>query len=37
MLAESVSAQATEKSVIAGFNAKLAANVTKIQEDNSGV
>jgi hypothetical protein len=37
MLAQSTSAQALEKSVIAGFNSKLAQRVTAFQANNTGV
>ncbi|KAF8588460.1 carbohydrate esterase family 16 protein [Ramaria rubella] len=37
MLAQSASAQATEKTVIAGFNSKLAANASAFEAANSGV
>ncbi|PSR93970.1 hypothetical protein PHLCEN_2v4572 [Hermanssonia centrifuga] len=37
MLAQSTSAQATEKSVIAGFNTKLAARAAALETNNTGV
>ncbi|KAI5122325.1 hypothetical protein M0805_002492 [Coniferiporia weirii] len=37
MLAEDASAQALEKTVIAGFNSKLAGRVTQLKANNTGV
>lgn len=37
MLAQSASAQALEKSVIQGFNTKLAQRVSAFQGNNTGV
>lgn len=37
MLAQSTSAQSAEKTVIAGFNTKLAAKVASFKASNSGV
>lgn len=37
MLAQSASAQALEKSVIADFNTKLASRVTSFKANNTGV